>query len=143
MIRLASLTHQDGHSMEFTLCGIPKEYVLMLTDSQQPCPYCADSEELRSVTTAAGYRRSRCNVPDCNRAVASKGMCHLHYERTKQMGDVKSEKPPRARTTWDSDTLCIIPECVRSIYSRGLCRGHYVRWTKARKKSSIIGTETS
>jgi hypothetical protein len=63
----------------------------------------------------------RCSVSGCNRWVATKGYCNMHYLRVRQYGD-----PGEAETRLvGRKGVCLVAGCAQPIRARGLCRTHY------------------
>lgn len=65
-----------------------------------------------------------CSVAGCDRDVAARGWCTLHYGRWKKHGD-----PLVTKTAWSRNgPLCAVVECTRGAVRRGWCDPHYRRW---------------
>lgn len=64
-----------------------------------------------------------CSVASCRRSVLAKGLCGLHYQRSRDgvdLGGPESKKMPRG-------AQCSVNQCERPVQARGLCGMHYRR----------------
>lgn len=60
-----------------------------------------------------------CSIPDCEKKLAARGLCQMHYLRLKRHGDVNTVK--RAKRA------CAVEGCDRTHYGHGLCQTHFRR----------------
>src|SRR5208282_5960137 len=87
-----------------------------------------------------------CQIPQCNRPHAAKGLCKLHYDRLRTTGDMGSVDSLRRMEHSD---ICEVEGCDRPYLARGYCVLHYSRWKKTgqpqelgppSKRGGTIGT---
>ena len=68
-------------------------------------------------------RPSTCAVDGCDRASATRGWCHAHYQRWRRLGTVAAGQPLRGERA-----ECEIEDCERPAQAQRLCGTHYQRW---------------
>lgn len=67
-----------------------------------------------------------CSIPNCDRAVRSRGWCGRHYGRWRKHGDPLGGGPDKARAR-KPDAPCSMDGCDNLALALGLCPAHYLR----------------
>lgn len=71
---------------------------------------------------------SGCGVTGCQRKHLAKGLCSMHYDRSRKDGVLGSAEPLRT-----PQKSCGYVGCSEPHYGKGWCSYHYVRWSKTGK----------
>tara|TARA_B100001250_G_C19817272_1_gene799345 strand:- start:13142 stop:14224 length:1083 start_codon:yes stop_codon:yes gene_type:complete len=69
------------------------------------------------------YKDKSCIKKGCTKKIMAKGMCSLHYQRTRHTGQLDPLPP---KPTPD----CSVEGCERKYYGRNYCQLHWGRWYK-------------
>lgn len=86
---------------------------------------------LKGADLEAPLKRSvvgrQCSHPSCDRAVKTRGLCGMHYQRLH--ASTPMEDPPRriAGVMRKGVLKCSVDDCDRRLQARGLCSMHYNR----------------
>lgn len=87
-----------------------------------------------------------CSVDGCDRPLNCKGMCAIHYRRTRTHGSPLAHIPIGqlpSRPPLRRGEVCEIEGCDREIQRRNWCRAHYRRWLRSRDPESLRDRSTS
>ena len=72
--------------------------------------------------------RAACSVDGCEKSVAARGVCPMHYYRLKSTGDVN--KTPSGRTVREPGQVCEVAGCGQPMRKLKWCASHYSQWKR-------------
>ncbi len=87
-----------------------------------------------------------CSVPGCGRPAHAKGLCQMHYDRTRKRGGILRQaalrrepppSPPKMFIRAASRKACCVPGCTSAHHAKGYCKSHY---SQLRRRGDIAGS---